>query len=127
MKTAFLSSYKIIILIFSTLFALVDGECTTRNYKSLIISIGTIINNPEMLRFVPDYFKTNKACKHKVKKLLLLIRYVSNWYKTQEMWGKIVLENGGTLKFVPDCYKNQTMRNKTDDNYAYVLEFDPNW
>ena len=29
-------------------------------YKSLNISIGTVMKNPEMLKFVPDHVKTKK-------------------------------------------------------------------
>ena len=29
-------------------------------YKSLNISIGTVMKNPEMLKFVPDHRKTKK-------------------------------------------------------------------
>ena len=46
------------------------------NCKSLKISIGAIMKNPKMLRFVPDDLKTKKMCKNAVKKLLFLIRYV---------------------------------------------------
>ena len=45
-------------------------------------------------------------CKHAVEKLLFLIRYVPDQYKTQQMCDKATLENSGTLKSVPDCYKN---------------------
>ena len=38
-------------------------------YKSLSISIGTVIKNPEMLKFIPDYLKIKKMCKHAAKKL----------------------------------------------------------
>ena len=38
-------------------------------------------------------------CKHAVKKLPFLIRYVPDQYKTQ--CDKAILENGGTLKSVP--------------------------
>ena len=31
-------------------------------YKSLNISIGTVIRNLEMLKFVPDHLKTKKKC-----------------------------------------------------------------
>ena len=49
-------------------------------------------------------------CKHAVKKLLFVIRYVPDQYKTQEiMCDKAVLENGGTLKSVPDCYKKRNV------------------
>ena len=45
-------------------------------YTSLNISIGTAI------KFVPDHLKTNKMCKHAVKKLPYLLRYVPDKYKT---------------------------------------------
>ena len=44
--------------------------------KSLSISIGTVMRNPEMLKFVPDHLKTKKMCKHAVKKLPYLLRHV---------------------------------------------------
>ena len=61
-------------------------------------------------------------CQSAVTKLSFVIRYVSDWYKTQDMCDKVILENGGTLKFVPDCYKNKKICYKTVDNYAYALE-----
>ena len=45
-------------------------------YKSLSNSIGTVMKNPEMLKFVPDHLKTKRICKHAVKKLPYLLRYV---------------------------------------------------
>ena len=68
-------------------------------HKSLNISIGTVMKNPEMLKFVPDHLKTKKMC------------------------DKANLENGGTLNSVPYCYKNQEMCNKTVDNDPHALEF----
>ena len=53
-----------------------DSEYSTDNYKSPKISIGTIMKDPEMLKFVADYFKTKKMCKHTVKRLPFLIRSV---------------------------------------------------
>ena len=38
-------------------------------YKSLDFSIGTVMKNPEMIKFVPDHLKNKKMCKHAVKKL----------------------------------------------------------
>ena len=37
-------------------------------YKYLNINIGTVMKNPEMLKFVPGHLKTKKMCKHAVKK-----------------------------------------------------------
>ena len=76
-------------------------------YKYLNVSIGTGMKNTEILKFVPDHFKTKKMCKHAAKKLPNLLRYVPDRYKTQQMCEKAILENSGTLKFVPECYKNQ--------------------
>ena len=45
--------------------------------------------------------------KQEVKELPFVIRYVLDQYKTQEMYDKAILENGGILEFLPDCYKNQ--------------------
>ena len=46
-------------------------------YKSLNISIGIVMKNLEMLKFVHDHLKTEKKmCKHAVKKLPYLLRYV---------------------------------------------------
>ena len=53
-------------------------------------------------------------CKHAIKKLPFLIRYVPDQKKT--------LETGGTLNFAPDCYKIKKKKcNKTIDNYAHAL------
>ena len=43
--------------------------------KSLNISIGTVIKNPEMMKFVPYHLKTKKMRKHAVKKLPYLLTY----------------------------------------------------
>ena len=34
------------------------------------ISIGTVMRNPEMLKFVPDHIKTKTICRHAVKDYL---------------------------------------------------------
>ena len=43
-------------------------------------------------------------CKHAVRILLHLIRYVPDKYMTQ-MRNKAILQNGGTLTSVPHCQK----------------------
>ena len=45
------------------------------------------MENPGMLRFVPDHLKIKRVCKCGAKKLLLVIRYVSGRYNTSgNMW-----------------------------------------
>ena len=48
---------------------MVVSENSNDNCKTLKISIGTIIKNLEMLKFVPDHLKTKKMCKNAIKKL----------------------------------------------------------
>ena len=55
---------------------MVDCEYSPGNCRSLKISTGAIIKNPEILRFVPDFLKTKKMGKNDAKKLLFVIRYV---------------------------------------------------
>ena len=55
---------------------MVNSEYNMDIYKSVKISIGIVMKNPKMLKLVPDYLKTIKICKHAVKKLTFVIRYV---------------------------------------------------
>ena len=50
---------------------MVDIEYSADNYKSSKISIGAIVKNPEMLKFVPDHLKTKTMFKHVVKIVFL--------------------------------------------------------
>ena len=50
------------------------------------------------------------------KKLLFVIRYVLNQYKTQDICDKAILESGHSFKSVPDCYKNKKMCIKAVNN-----------
>ena len=77
-----------------------------------------------MLRLVPDHLKT-KIYKHPVKRLLSIIRYVSDQYKTQQICDKAVLENGGLLKSVLYQYKTQEMCDKAVHNYVHAIKFVP--
>ena len=52
-------------------------------YKSLNISIRTLIKNPGMLKVVPDHLKTKTMCTYAVTKLSYLLIYVPDQYKTQ--------------------------------------------
>ena len=45
-------------------------------------------------------------CKHAVKKLPFIIRYIPDQYKTQQMCDRALSENNRTLDSFPDCYKN---------------------
>ena len=60
-------------------------------------SIGLVIKNTVMLKFVLDHFKTKKICKNTVNKLPFVKMYVPNQYKTKGMSDKVILENCGNL------------------------------
>ena len=62
------------------------------------ISVGSIIKNPEMLRFISDYLKTKNTCKDAVKKLPFIIKFIPDQCETQEMSGKAILINGRMLR-----------------------------
>ena len=52
-------------------------------YKSLNISTGTGMKNPEMLKLVPDHFKMKEISKRAVKTLSYILGYVPDQFKTQ--------------------------------------------
>ena len=61
-------------------------------YKSLNISTGTLMKNPEMSKFVPYHLKTKKICKHAVKKLSYQDMFLINI----RLNIKVILENVGS-------------------------------
>ena len=62
---------------------MVDSEHNMIIYKSIKISVGAVMNNLEILKFVPQHLKTKK------------IRVVDNYPQA--------------LKFVPDCYMSKNV------------------
>ena len=46
---------------------MVDSKYSTDNYKSSKISIGVVIKNPELLKFVPDHLKTKRSVSIQLK------------------------------------------------------------
>ena len=58
-------------------------------------------------------------CKHTDKKLSFVRTFIPDWFKTQQMHNKAVLENGGMLELFP--YKTQKMCDQAADSYARLL------
>ena len=74
-----------------TICQMVDSWYSTDNYKnSRKISIGSLIKNPETIRFFPDHLKTKTVCKHAVKTLPFVTRYVPDWHTTQKICEKLL-------------------------------------
>ena len=59
---------------------MVDTKYITDDYKSRKINIGAVMKKTEILKFIPDHIKIKKMCKHEVKELPFVTRYVSVWY-----------------------------------------------
>ena len=55
---------------------MIDSEYFMDIYKSVKKYIGIVMKNPEMLKFASDHLKTEKKCKHAVKKLLFITKHV---------------------------------------------------
>ena len=53
---------------------MVNSEYSIHTYKPVKISIGTVMRNPEMLKFLPDHRNIKKMCRHAFKKLPYLLR-----------------------------------------------------
>ena len=69
-------------------------------FKSLNISIGTVIRIPKISIFVPNHLKTKKMCKHALTKLPSVRRYVPDRYKTQQMCDSLFMTPTKIKKFV---------------------------
>ena len=69
-------------------------------YKSLNISIGTVIRIPKISIFVPNHLETKKMCKHALTKLPSVRRYVPDRYKTQQMCDSLFMTPTKIKKFV---------------------------
>ena len=64
---------------------MVDSKYSTDNYKSSKNSVGAVIKDPKMLKFVPDCLKTKQICNYAVKNIPFVIRYVPNQNKFNKM------------------------------------------
>ena len=51
--------------------------------KTLKVSIRKIVNNPEMLWFVPVHLKTEKRCIYAIKKFAFVIKYGPDKFNTK--------------------------------------------
>ena len=49
---------------------MVDSEHNIGIYKSVKISIGTVMESPEMLKFVPDHLRTKRCVSMQLKNYL---------------------------------------------------------
>ena len=67
-------SVSFFLLFLFSIYEMVDSMDT---HKPLNIDTGTVMKNPEMLKFVPDHLKTKQMCNYAVKKITLSIKICS--------------------------------------------------
>ena len=107
---------------------MVDGECSTNICKSLNISIGTVMRNPEMLKLVPnhlnpDCYKNHKVCDKAFDNYSHALKSVPNYYITQIICDKAINTYHSTIQFVPDCSKTQEICDRTISEYLFMLVY----
>ena len=90
-------------------------------YKSVKISIGTEMKNPEMSKFVPSCYKNQEMCNKAVDYYPNALEFVPECYKTQKMCDKAVNNHASTIQFVPECYKTQEVYYKADNRFFLYL------
>ena len=75
-----------------------------------------VINDPEVLKYIPDQYITQEMCNNAVINDLCVLEYVPDKYKTQEMcngavnekhWVKYVIVKA--LEYVPDYFVTKEM------------------
>ena len=62
------------------------------------------------MRYVPDYFRTQEMCERAVEKGSWSLVHVSDQYKTQEMCNKAVKKYPWLLEYVPNNFKKPKMK-----------------
>ena len=72
------------------------------------------------MKIIPTTIKLIKL-RFLVKKLLFVVKYVPDQYKTNEMCGKVIIQNSGMSEFFPD--EDQEMADKAVDHYSHSLRF----
>ena len=84
--------------------------------------------DPWLLKFVPDHFKTQEMCLKAFEVGLWQLKDVSDHFKTQEMCDDAVRRSLFYLKYVPDCFVTQgQVKLWHDDYYYYYDDWLINW
>ena len=84
-----------------------------------------VINEPEVLVYIPDQYITQEMCNSAVSKIPWVLKYVPDQYITQEMCNSAVINEPEVLVYVPEHYITQEMCNTAVFNDPEVLEYIP--
>ena len=75
----------------------------------------TVEKDSKMLKFAPDYFKTQGMCEKAVKKSIVCNNTCS--------WSKLFQKILECYDFIPNYYKTWEMSEKVVDYYPHALEY----
>ena len=89
--------------------------------------IKAVDNYPSTIKYVPDWYKTQEICIRAVDDNPSTIKYVPDWIKIQEMCNKIISKNSFGLKYCPDKYITRKKFDEAVDNFLPTLNFVPDW
>ena len=96
-------------------------------YKTQEMCNKAVRSQPEMLEFVPDQFVTQEMCNEAVRSDPWMLKHVPDQYKTQEMCNEAVEKRPRMLKLVPDQYKTREMCNEAVQRVPWMFEYVPDW
>ena len=89
--------------------------CNTREICSK-----TVEKNPMMLRFVPNHFKTQEICERfSCERFSYALPYVPDEYKTQQLYESVGLKYPENLRFLLNQYKTQEMSEWAVKRFSY--------
>ena len=89
--------------------------CNTREICSK-----TVEKNPMMLRFVPNHFKTQEICERfSCERFSYALPYVPDEYKTQQLYESVGLKYPENLRFLLNQYKTQEMSEWAVKKFSY--------
>ena len=75
-------------------------------------------DEPEILKYVPDYSKTEEVCKEAVRREPWSLEYVPDCFKSAEMCYKAVEKDLYLLEYIPDWFvRQEQIKLWGDDNY----------
>ena len=84
-------------------------------------------DEPEVLKFVPDHFKTKRMRKWAVEGEPEALEFIPDHFKTKKMCDRAVEDEPDTLEFIPDYLKTQKNCDKAVKSDPYSLLFVSDW
>ena len=86
----------------------------------------TVKKNPSMLKYVPDYLKTEKMCERAVEEDSWSLANVPDHFKRKDMCKGVHLHTW-LIGHFPDHFKRQDMCNEAVELDPFFLRFVPDW